>query len=132
MNVCLYVFYRNVNYTFDHVMIFRKVLCMSPQRFLSWYDQLCPTAPNDEQPHDLQPSHATPDYDSSANIPNVQHYTAKLWQRVATPESSSGFLNLWNCWSRKNCLRKPKRPLHATPSRSTRSSGQTPAKHNPY
>ena len=26
MNVCLYVLYRIVNYAFDHVMIFRKVV----------------------------------------------------------------------------------------------------------
>lgn len=37
-----YALYRIVNYEFDHVTIFTKVFYMSPKRFLSWYDQLCP------------------------------------------------------------------------------------------
>ena len=33
INVCLYVFYRIVNYAFDHVMIFSKVVVYEPTKF---------------------------------------------------------------------------------------------------
>lgn len=42
MNVCVYVLYRIIKYEFDHVMNLQHLLCMSPQRSLSWYDQRCP------------------------------------------------------------------------------------------
>ena len=38
MNVCLYVPYRIVNYSFNHVMILSKVVAYKPGK-LSWYDQ---------------------------------------------------------------------------------------------
>lgn len=44
MNVCLYALYKIVNNALDHVMFFSKALCMSPQRFRSWYGQLCAVA----------------------------------------------------------------------------------------
>lgn len=44
MNVWLYGLYRIINYAFNNFMIFSKLFCISPLRFLSWYDQLWPAA----------------------------------------------------------------------------------------